>query len=251
MIQLAVLAVGLAAAHDEAPVSSASLPVVAARAVRQDDDDDARTERRVARQRRGGDAFREDVVTLRDGSVLRGTITSQQDDAWFIRIAGGSVLRIDPAEIDTHFRESRYAHPTAHGRQVLARLGVGFEGDIAYAENFATHSGLSSELGLGWAPHNNVELDLAVLLGPSGTKFGAGVRYFVNAQSALKAYGSTTFLLAGPHSPKGLRLGTGFQLDTSRWVGFFFHHGATAFGQGDPTTIHLGYHLEAGVQVRY
>jgi hypothetical protein len=217
----------------------------------QDAEDASRSERRVRRQRRGGDPFREDVVTLLDGSVLRGTLTSQTDEVWFIRIAGGSVLAIDPGEVDTHFRESRYAHPTAHGGQFLARVGLGFEGDIAYAENFATHSGMATEIGLGWAPHNSVELDLAMLLGPSSTKYAVGLRYFVNAQSAIKAYSATTFLVAGPEKPMGLRLATGFQLDTSRWLGFFFHHGATAFGQGDPTTIHLGYHLEAGVQARY
>lgn len=249
MILGVILGASLAATASVGPPEPALPPISSARASQ--DDADERSERRVQRQRRGGDAFREDVVTLRDGTVLRGTITSQTDDAWFIRIAGGSVLRIDPSEVDTVFRESRYAHPTAHGRQVLARLGLGFEGDIAYAENFGTHSGVSTELGLGWAPHNNVELELDALLGPSSTKIGLGLRYFVNAQSALKAYGSTTFLVAGPLDPVGLRLGTGFQLDTSRWVGFFFHHGATAFGQGDPTTIHLGYHMEAGVQVRY
>ncbi len=210
-----------------------------------------RAQRRLRRQRRGGDPFREDVVTLKDGSVLRGTITSQSDDAWFIRIAGGSVLRIDPTEVDTVFRESRYAHPTAHGGQFLARVGMGYEGDIAYAENFGTHSGLSTEIAVGWAPHNSVELDVAALLGPSGTKYAVGLRYFLNAQSAIKGYSGTTFLVAGPGKPKGLRLSTGFQLDTSRWLGFFFHHGATAFGQGSPTTIHLGYHMEAGLQVRY
>ncbi len=212
---------------------------------------ESREERRLRRQRRGGNPFREDVVTLRDGSVLRGTITSQDDDAWFIRIAGGSVLRIDPAEVDTVFREQRYAHPTAHGRQVLARFALGYEGDIAYSENFATHTGLSSEICLGWAPHNNVELELGVILGPTKTKYSVGIRNFVNAQSALKAYSLVGFLLAGAEDPKGLRLGAGFQLDTNRWLGFFFHHGATAFGQGDPITIHLGYHMEAGVQARF
>jgi hypothetical protein len=250
MLQLLALVAGLAAAAAPAEVALPSEP-----APRLADDGggalDERTERRVRRQRRGGDAFREDVVTLHDGTVLRGTITSQEPDAWFIRVAGGSVLRIDPTTVDTHFRESRYAHPTAHGRQALLRVGAGFEGDIAYAENFGTHSGLATEIGLGWAPHNNVELDLAAYLGPSGTKLGLGLRYFVNAQSALKAYGGTTFLLAGPQDPKGLRLLTGFQLDSSRWLGFFFHHGATAFGQGSPTTIHLGYHMELGVQARY
>ncbi len=225
--------------------------LASARASEEAAGDSDRAQRRVRRQRRGGDPFREDVVTLVDGSVLRGTITSQGEEVWFIRIAGGSVLAIDPDEVDTHFRESRYAHPTAHGGQLLARVGLGYEGDIAYAENFATHSGLSSELGLGWAPHNSVELDLSLLLGPSGTKYAAGLRYFVNAQSAIKAYSSTTFLIAGPQQPRGLRLATGFQLDANRWLGFFFHHGATAFGQGEPTTIHLGYHLEAGVQARY
>ncbi len=161
------------------------------------------------------------------------------------------MLRIDPHEVDTVFRESRYAHPTAHGRQALARVAMGYEGDIAYAENFATHSGLSSEIFLGWAPHNNVELEAGVLFGPSEIKYAVGLRYYVNAQSALKAYGLTTFLLAGPEDPKGLRLGSGFQLDTNRWLGFFFHHGATAFGQGDPITIHIGYHMEAGVQARF
>jgi len=213
--------------------------------------DDERSERRLRRQRRGGDPFREDVITLVDGTVLRGSLTSQEDDAWFIRIEGGSVLRIDPAEVDTVFREARYAHPTAHGRQFLLRGAMGFEGDIAYAENFATHSGLSGELGLGWAPHNNVELETALLLGPSHPKFALGVRYYINAQSALKAYGHTSFLVAGPERPLGLRLGNGFQFDTSRWLGFFLHHGATAFGQGDPLTIHIGYHLEAGFQARY
>lgn len=250
MIQQVILAAALAQPVAAGSVTLAPSPP-AQRAQEQDDGQAERTERRVRRQRRGGDPFREDVVTLKDGSVLRGSITSQQDDAWFIRVAGGSVLRIDPAEVDTVFRESRYAHPTAHGGQLLARVGLGFEGDIAYAENFATHSGLSTEVCLGWAPHNSVELDLAVLLGPSGTKYAAGLRYFLNAQSAIKAYSGTTFLVAGPDKPKGLRLSTGFQLDTSRWLGFFFHHGATAFGQGDPTTIHLGYHIEAGVQGRY
>jgi hypothetical protein len=246
MILAAILASGLVIATPPELLGSGDL-----HGARSGESESERSDRRAQRQRRGGDPFREDVVTLRDGTVLRGTITSQDDDAWFIRIAGGSVLRIDPAEVDTHFRESRYAHATAHGGQVLLRAGLGFEGDIAYAENFATHSGLSTELALGWAPHNSVELEAAMLLGPSGTKYAAGLRYFVNAQSALKSYGSTTFLLAGPDKPKGLRLSTGFQLDTSRWLGFFFHHGATAFGQGDPTTIHLGYHMEAGFQLRY
>jgi len=249
MILAATLAVGICAASPGLPEPVLPLGPVGASQV--ENDEEARTERRVRRQRRGGDAFREDVVTLKDGSVLRGTLTSQDDDAWFIRIAGGSVLRIDPDEVDTVFRESRYAHPTAHGGQILLRGGLGFEGDIAYAENFATHSGMSTEVSLGWAPHNSVELDVAMLLGPSGTKYAVGLRYYVNAQSAIKAYSSTTFLVAGPDKPKGLRLATGFQLDPNRWLGFFFHHGATAFGQGDPTTIHLGYHLEAGVQVRY
>jgi hypothetical protein len=213
--------------------------------------DDGRAERRLRRQRRGGDPFREDVVTLRDGSVLRGSLTSQEEDAWFIRIEGGSVLRIDPAEVETVFREARYAHPTAHGRQLLLRGAMGYEGDIAYAQDFGTHGGVSGEIGLGWAPHNSVELDAALLLGPSRPKVAVGLRYFINAQSALKAYGLTSFLVAGPERPLGLRLGTGFQFDTSRWLGFYLHHGATAFGQGDPTTIHLGYHLEAGFQVRY
>ena len=248
MIQALILAAGLAAgaSPDAASTATSGDGYVTGGSAGSE-----RAQRRVRRQRRGGDPFREDVVTLRDGTVLRGTITSQEDDAWFIRIAGGSVLRIDPAEVDTHFRESRYAHATAHGGQALLRIGAGYEGDIAYAENFATHSGVSTEISLGWAPHNNVELEAAVLLGPSSTKFAGGLRYYVNAQSALKAYGGTTFLLAGPEKPKGLRLSTGFQLDTNRWLGFFFHHGATAFGQGDPTTIHLGYHMEAGVQARY
>ncbi len=248
MIPMLILAAGLAEAAALAPAPAA--PHVQ-RAQAQDDAQEDRTERRTRRQRRAGDPFREDVVTLKDGSVLRGSITSQTDEAWFIRIAGGSVLRIDPDQVDTLFRESRYAHRTAHGGQILARAGLGFEGDIAYAENFGTHSGMSTEIGLGWAPHNSVELELDVLLGPSGAKYAAGLRYYLNAQSALKAYSSTTFLLAGPDKPKGLRLSAGFQLDTSRWLGFFFHHGATAYGQGDPTTIHLGYHLEAGVQARY
>ncbi len=140
MIQAALLAVGLCAASPGPLEPLPPLGPVGASQVEAEDDD--RAERRVRRQRRGGDAFREDVVTLKDGSVLRGSLTSQEDDAWFIRIAGGSVLRIDPDEVDTVFRESRYAHPTAHGGQVLLRGGLGFEGDIAYAENFATHSGL-------------------------------------------------------------------------------------------------------------
>ncbi len=248
---VALFAAGLCSA---APLDAPSGPPVLGPTVHRasdDDDYDERAERRARRQRRGGDPFKEDVVTLKDGTVLRGSLTSQEDEVWFIRIAGGSVLRIDPEEVDTHFRESRYAYPTAHGGQFLARVGLGYEGDIAYAENFDTHSGLATEIGVGFAPHNSVELEAAALLGPSGTKYAFGLRYFVAAQSAIKAYSSTTFLVAGPEQPKGLRLATGFQLDTSRWLGFFFHHGATAFGQGSPTTIHLGYHLEAGVQLRY
>ncbi len=210
-----------------------------------------RARRRLRRQRRGSNPFREDVITLRDGSVLRGAITSQQEDAWYLRIAGGSVLRIEPDQVDTVFREARYAHPTAHGGQVLARVAAGYEAGVAYSENFGTHTGLASELALGWAPHNNVELDLALHFGPSERKWAAGLRYFVNAQSALKSYGMTSFIFAGAEDPLGLRLASGFQFDPSRFWGLYFHHGATAFGQGDPTTIHLGYHLELGAQLRF
>jgi len=211
-----------------------------------------RERREASKRKRLGipSPFREDVVNLKDGTVYRGVIMSQQEDLWLVRLAGGTILSLHPDEVDTVYRERRFAHETAHGHQFLLRLGLGFEADIGYARHFDTFAGLSTELGLGWSPHHNIELEACILKGPSSWKGAGNVRFFFAAQEALKAYGMTGFILGGDQNSSGLRLATGFQVDTGRHLGFFFHHGATVYVEGEDDGVYLGYHMEIGTQLR-
>jgi|GEM_PF-2993501 len=201
-----------------------------------------------SRKKSGEGMLREDVLYVSDGSVYRGIIIDKQD-IYRIRLMGGSVIAIPASNVLRVSREERFAHETGHARQAGFRVGLGGVAGLSYPaedEYFITTETL--EAALTYAPSHSFEVESSVLLKDDGWKGALGFRYFVNPNQSVKGYQLTSVIIGGEKSALGLRLGNGVQWDLTKGFGMYVHHGATFYAQEEG--VHVGYHVDIGVQFR-